>query len=372
MLTAATAASAALAVVLGAAAAKEPITGAFGLSFDAPVTAQTLGASLGDPPYPAPPANLPQELPEPVPGELSGWFKFLPSAVPDLLEAQGVTFTLLRDLSGRAVRILAEHPSPTCAEDLLWLTRSLARKYDAEDDPFGAEREGFEHSARFTHETRQIDVSCGPTLLIEYTDGAGYRRWLAERARLLENHRVRLAARAEEEARLEKERRRRLADVLTQGDRFRVLGGLGVTFGEPVTDSRLSVDEFVADQALPARLDPLPAPFGEGRYTLTLGPDRRPVRVAGEFPDPGAETFAEVAEALRLKYGQPMKDRPRHKIHKVNGDYVIARYLDGEDLLRLVFIDDEGRRAQQARELAAEQARLAEQQRLFEEETEGL
>ncbi len=364
-------AAALLAAVVGAAAAKEPITGAFGLEFAEPVPEAVLGASLGAPRHPVPPGNLDQTVPEPVPDAAPSWHLFTPQARPPLLDSPSVAFSVLLDQSGHPVRILAEHPEPDCAVDLLWLTRSLARKYRAEDDPHGAERTGFRHSVRFVSGAAQIDVSCGPTLLIEYTDGQGYRRWLEDERAKLVAHREALDALARERTRLEEARLRQLAETFTAGDRFRLDAAFGVAFGEPVNPGWIH-GEAEVDTPLPARLPNLSAPFDLGEFTVTVGPDLRPVRVTGEVPDPDGAWFQRVAAALRIKYGPPAKDGEQHKIHKVAGDYLVLRYLPEDGRLRLVFIDDEGRRAQRAREVAAHQARLAEQQRLFEEETAGL
>jgi len=95
-------------------------------------------------------------------------------------------------------------------------------------------------------------------------------------------------------------------------------------------------------------------------------------RSKGEFADADASRFEYMAGALEEKFGPPLKKSPRHRIHKVSGDYLVARYLADESVARLVFIDDEGREAQKAREAAAKAERLAEQRRQFEEETAGL
>lgn len=360
-----------MAALSGAATVGEPITGAFGLEFSEPVGHDVLGASLEEAPYPLPPGDLPADSPPTVPGERTGWYLFTPRARPERLEDASVRFYLLRDDDGHPVRILAEHPQPACAEDLDWFTSALGRKYGTREDPYGAKRRGFRHSARFVDGSRQIDVSCGPSLLLEYTDGGRYRRWLEARQAARRTNRERRAALTEQAERLREIRLRRFADSFTAGDRFRVEGALGITFGEPV-DATLLESEFEADAPLPARLPDLAEPFTGASFTLTLGPERRPVRVAGELADPGGQLFERVSAALRTKFGAPVKDGDVHRIHKVSGDYLVVRRLPDEQRLRLVFIDDAGRRAQQAREVAAHEARLAEQRRRFEEETAGL
>lgn len=361
-----------VAVLGGAAAADLPIAQAFGLRFGERVPDAVVGASLGTPPYPVPPGNLEQRLPEPVPGQPSDWYLFRPDARPSLLDDPDARFMVLRGAHGHPVRILAEHPRPNCVEDMLWLTRSLGRKYQAEDDPYGANRTGFRESARFVSGTTQIDVSCGPTLLIEYTDAAEYARWLEVRESQAHAYHQRQSALAEEQARLQDERRRRLADAVAGGDRFRISGAFGVTFGVPVDPTWMDPGPIVADQALPAHPPQLPAALPGGTFTFTVGPDLVPVQVAGEFADTDAALFRELAAAMRVKYGPPAKDSPVHKIFKVNGDYAVVRYLPDRGVARLVLIDAAGRAAQKARQAAAELARLAEQERQFEEETAGL
>jgi hypothetical protein len=284
---------------------------------------------------------------------------------------------VLRNRTGYPVRIIAEHPSPTCADDVLWMTRSLERKYGAAvdgaaADPFGAERDGFRHSARYLSEKGQVDVSCGPRLLIEYTDTAGYEKWLAAEAARRQTFEAAQNRLATERTRLDLERRRRVADLFTAGDRYRLDGALGVTFGVPIDPAWLEAQAFAVDAPLEAQIPGLPEAISDGRFTVTLGPDMMPVRVTGEFADPDATRFDQLTEALQAKYGTPLKDTPIHQIHKSSGDYLIARYVYEQSVARLVFIDDKARRAQQAREAATRQARLAEQQDQFDEETEGL
>tara|TARA_Y100001933_G_scaffold202874_2_gene204824 strand:- start:2016 stop:3128 length:1113 start_codon:yes stop_codon:yes gene_type:complete len=367
-------AAAALSVVLaGAAAADLPITGAFGLEFDEPVPPALLGASLAEPPYPVPPGNLEQAVPESVPGQLDGWYLFNPVAAPDLLSGPEVRYYVLRGHDGFPVRILAEHAAPECIDDVLWLTRSLSRKYEADADPFGAERTGFRQSARFVSDRGQIDVSCGPTLLVEYTDPAGYRRWLDQQHERLA---ARTAAADEldaERSLLERARLRELAEAFTQGDRLSLDGAFGIPFGEAVPDAWLAdASAFLPDEVVPARPPEVPDALADGDYTITLGPDRLPIRIAAEFPDPDASRFERLAGALAQKYGPPTKNADRHRIHKVSGDYLVARHVAGSGMARLVFIDDVGRDGQRARQAAAQAERLAEQQRQFEEETAGL
>ena len=99
---------------------------------------------------------------------------------------------------------------------------------------------------------------------------------------------------------------------------------------------------------------------------------QRARRWRGRGAADGRGRFERLAGALAQKDGPPTKNADRHRIHKVSGDYLVARHVAGSGMARLVFIDDVGRDGQRARQAAAQAERLAEQQRQFEEETAGL
>ncbi len=354
-----------VAVMVGAAAAASPITGAFGLNFETPVPEQLLGASLAGPPYPLLPANLDQSPVESAPDRLPAWYLFSPAALPDLLDHPLVRFMVMVDGERRPVRILAEHPRPDCTADMLWLTRSIAQKYRAETDPFGAERHGFARSARFVHKNQQVDVSCGPALLVEYTDADAYENWRQAETLAQETHHQRTRKLQRLRLDLQVEHDRQFADTFTRGERFRIEGAWGVNFGVPFEATETEMLDAPVDEPFSVALRELSAPFADGSFTLTLGPDRVPVRIVGNFPDVDAHLFRRVAAALRAKFGAPMKDGDTHKIHKVNGDHLVARHDAANGTLHMTFINGKARRAQKERLLLA-------QQRQFEEETAGL
>ena len=354
-----------VALVAGAAAAASPITGAFGLNFETPVPEQLLGASLAAPPYPLLPANLDQSPVESAPDRLPAWYLFSPAALPDLLDDPLVRFMVMVDGERRPVRILAEHPRPDCTADMLWLTRSIAQKYRAEADPFGAERHGFARSARFVHKNQQVDVSCGPALLVEYTHAGAYENWRKAETLARETHHQKTQRLQRLTLDLQIELDRQFADSFTLGERFRVEGAWGVNFGVPFEATEPELLDAPADEGFNVTLRDVSEPFADGSFMLTLGPDRVPVRVAGNFPDADARLFRQVAAALKAKFGAPMKDGATHKIHKVNGDHLVARHDAANGKLHMTFINGKARRAQKERLLLA-------QQRQFEEETAGL
>lgn len=335
------------------------------MNFETPVPETLLGASLADPPYPLLPANLDQSLVVSAPNRLPAWYLFSPAALPDLLDDPLVRFMVMVDGERRPVRILAEHPRPDCTADMLWLTRNIAQKYRAVTDPHGAERHGFARSARFVHKNQQVDVSCGPALLVEYTHAGAYQDWHEAETLAQETHREKQQKLQRLELDLRIERARQFADTFTLGERFRLEGVWGVSFGVPFEASQTELLDAPSDEPFSVTLRDLNPPFEDGSFILTLGPDRVPVRVAGSFPDADARLFRQVAAALRAKFGAPMKDGNTHKIHKVNGDHLVARHDTRNGQLHMTFINGKARRAQKERLLLA-------QQQQFEEETAGL
>ena len=138
----------------------------------------------------------------------------------------------------------------------------------------------------------------------------------------------------------------------TIGDQFRLEGAFGVQFQRPFAKN--STQKFPTDQPFYAVLPNLPAPFDQGEIQLVISPDKHPIVIRGTFQE---LTFDEVGEALKAKYGTPMKASNRHIIHKVSGNHAIVKKLS-EETIELAFIDT----------LAQTQQR----QRLWEKESEGL
>ncbi|MEZ5561156.1 MAG: hypothetical protein R3E86_21760 [Pseudomonadales bacterium] len=361
-----------LAVTMAAAAVSEPITGAFGLTFGEPVPDTLLGASIGDPPYPDPPANLRSQQVDPPADARPLWYLFTPQAFPERLDTSDTRFLVLVDGTFNPVRIVAQRPSADCAEDLLWFTRSLARKYGAAEDPFGAERAGFDRSARFASPTAQVDVSCGPRLLVEYTDVAGFTALQAAWT-VASGHEAETRAALERAAeRVAQQRLIEYADTFVAGDRFRVDGIWGVGFGLPFTGALPERVDVAADEPMEIRLDSAEAPFDAGRFTLTLSPEREPITLTGVFEDPSSALFQQVSAAFQAKYGAPMKDTAVHKIFKINGDYLVTRRDVAQRALYVTFIDSAARRAQRERMQLAQQRALDAELLRFQEETAGL
>jgi len=303
-----------------------------------------------------------------APDSPTPWYRFEPEAVPKVLRGAETRFYVMVDEQRYPVRIIAEAKTDSCTEEFAWINANLKRKYLTEYNVAVKPREGFDESTRYTFKTRQADVACGDSLLIEYTDTESVARWAAEERERLMAYTARMEAYAEQEAELArinalllKEDHEHFADTFTLGDRYRLEGGLGIRFGSPLR----RIGDFTPDEPFALKLDSLPPPFTEGTYEITLAPDRTPIRVAGFLPDPNGDHFKTVSEALRAKYGTPMKDGETHKIYKVNGNFVIARNNTRAGHLDIVFIDNQASKDQKEREKARKHAE-------WEEKTAGL
>ena len=261
----------------------------------------------------------------------------------------------------RPLRIMAERKSGDCDASFPWFLDSLTRKDLTQDDPEVAPRNGFITGARFTQSHRQVDLACGKRLLIEYTDGEGLLRWQGAQRALANEQRSRDMALKQAAAEIERKRQRQFADSFTQGDRFRLDGALGVTFGQPFP----LPPDYLVDEPLDVTLSQLDEPFAAGRYQLTVGPQAEPIRLEGQVPDGSGEAFASVRDALQAKYGPPMKNGKHHVIHRVNGNFFVLRRLTGLRELNIAVIDTRAERDQRARAEASAQ-------RQFEEATRGL
>lgn len=350
-----------LALLVGAAAVVKPIPGAFGLRFDEPAPPNLLGASIAAPRYAELPDNLPPVDPELPVGSRANWYYFTPEALPELLAADDVRFTVMVDADFRPLRILAERSPGECDQTFGWMTESLGKKYLANDDPKAVPRNGFVHGARFIHNHYQVDVACGRTLLIEYTDGQGLLRWQAQSHAALAEQRGHHARLEQARAAIQRIRRRQFADTFTQGDQVRLDGALGVSFGAPFP---LPADHPV-DEPFSVTLGNLPEPFAGGAYELTVGPQGEPIKLEGRISDGDGSAFAEVRAALAAKYGPPLKNGRRHVVHRVNGNFFVLRRLGGLGELNIVVIDARAERDQQARAEASAA-------RAFEQATTGL
>lgn len=347
MLTALLGVAFATAAVSGAALVK-PVDGAFGIRFGEPVALELLGAATVQPAYPAPPDNLGLHD-----GLAQRWHHFTPDETPVVLGGRPTRYQVMVDASGRPIRIVAERPKTDCQAAFDWIVESIGRKYSTSQDPQVQPRNGFLHGARFHVKQRQVDVACGRSLLVEYTDLAALLRWQGEQRALSTTAKERALITQRASERIAERRLKQFADEFTLGDPTRLEGALGVAFGQPYPGAT----NQPADMPFAVALSELPTPFAAGTYELTVDPAGHPVRLEGSLRDGSGGSFEMLRDALRAKYGAPMKDTARHVIHRVNGNLFVLRRLAGIGELSLVVIDAQAQRAQRARvELASQQA----------------
>jgi len=360
-----------LAPLLMAAALVEPLEGALGFDFAQPVPETATAAALEA--YDLP--NLPDNIEfEPLPDDLkdpAGWFLLAPLRLPEALAAaQPEVFGLL-DADSRPARLIARIDERGCDGLYAWLNSSLTRKYAVADDASVAARAPFMTATRYVRGQRQIDVACGPAVLLQYTDIARLTDW---RSQQLARYQQRLKRQAEQQRALAvvaEHQLRQFADRFTIGDQARLQGGLGVVFNQPVDPDTLPED-FAADQPLAVRLNDLPTPFDQGEFQIEVDPVGAPIELSGDIGDPTGAHFEQIFLALKAKYGQPVKDGVRHKIFRVNGNFFVLKALPRTQKLQISLLDGAARRAQRERAKQHEAAELAALQDQFRKETEGL
>ena len=344
---------------LVAAPGPEPIDGAFGLEFGVSVPLAQLGATT------LPPSDLPHRPFDDDYGDgASGWHRFSASMVPDPLN--GAQFHVLTTEAGAPALMLARLAGVGCGDVYTWLIESLTRKYALREDTAVLPRPPYLKAAGFAVEDRRVDVGCGSDLVLVYTDTKAVARWQREQQAALDTRIKELNRLAEVQQRIARAQARELADSFTHGDKFRLDGGLGIIFGEPYLVST----PHPVDEPFPVRLRDLPAPFNGGTYQLTLDPEQVPIKLEGELPDPEARYFEQLTEALRAKYGSPIKDTARHRIFRINGNYFTLRQTGTKTDFAL--IDTRAQKAQEARAVAFAAAEVAAAEEKFRRETEGL
>ncbi len=332
--------------------AEVPITGGLGVTFGASIAEEKLGYEIAiEDRFPLP-DNRPVTLSPTVPGAARPW-RFLHQAVlPRPFRAlQSATHVML-DREQRPLRVIAHIAYTGCGEDFAWLRTTLVRKYGVLTSPELPPPDGFDEALRIVSAGKQIDVRCGPELVLEFGDFQALARWQRQQKKAATLYERDQASVAKRKLVLEQRRARRYADSFTLGDQYRLSGAFGITFGEPF--ARNSTRQFPADRPFIAVLPGLPAGFEDGELRLELAPDRSPIVIRGRFP---SLSFEEITDALKAKYGSPVKASDRHVIHKLSGKRAIVKRLAG-GTVELAFIDI--------------QAQEDQKQRLWRQESEGL
>jgi hypothetical protein len=350
-----------------AAALTEPLDGAMGFAFDSPLPEDVIAAAVRNE-TPRLPDNIDFEtLPEDV--KVSGWHYVSPIRLPEMLKRHQPKVLGLLSRHNLPARLVAEVDEQGCEDLFSWLNDSLKRKYAVTgDDAEVPARAPYLRATRYIQGRRQVDVACGPSVLLQYTDLSTLNLWRQEQ---LDNHALAEQRRREELAvlaKVELYRARAFADEFTLGDQARLQGGLGVMFGQP-----FEVNEpFEPDTAFAVTLEDLPPPFTDGEYQIELDPASLPIELTGDFRDPDGTHFEALFKALQAKYGQPVKNSARHKIFQVNGNFFVLRALPKNGKTHLSVLDGQARRQQRLRRKQQAADELAALEAQFRKETDGL
>jgi len=328
--------------------AEVPVLGGLGLRLGLPVPEGAAGAELTPVPEAAlpPGANIP--IPQVEPGGRYPWQHFNSPNIPRLYRGVPVqSFVMVSD-AGEAMRVVARVNYRGCDEKFDWLKDTISKKYDVHGDAEVTPPAGYERALTITAIDRQIEVRCGPRLVLDYIDLTLIKAWSKQQGRRWTVYQRDQATIAKRQLVLDQRRAVKFADSFTLGSQYRLDGAFGIYFKRPFAER--STQQFPIDQPFYAVLPNLPEPFGEGEILLTISPERHPIVIRGTFDK---LDFEYIADALKAKYGTPMKASSRHIIHKVSGNHAIVKRM-GADMIELAFIDATEKEAQRARLWAQE------------------
>ncbi len=332
------------------ATAEAPIYGGLGVTLSQILPGEQIGAEVTNPPGSQLPDNRPIDLPVIEPGGLHPWHHLIEPQLPRFFRDKPSEAYVMLNSNREVMRVLAHVDNPDCGADFDWLKRTISKKYAVGSDAEYQNATG-ERALRIEFSNRQIDISCGRRLTIDYLDVTMIGVWAETQARRYAMYEREIAKLDKRKLVLERRKQVRFANTFTLGDQYRLEGAFGIRFERPF--ARNSTQKFPVDVPFYAVLPGMPDPFTSGDVELTISPEKHPIVIRGRFHNVEFDT---VAAALRAKYGLPMKSTSRHIIHKVNGDHVILKRLD--DVVELAFIDN------------SEQ--VAQRERLWEKESEGL
>ena len=260
-------------------------------------------------------------------------------------------YVMLND-TGEVMRVISRTQYQGCGDEFDWLKTTLSRKYGVAGDAEIEAMEPYARALRVVFLNKQIEVRCGPVLVMDYMDIDLIRSWSsAQKARYALYQREQAVV---EKRRMVLNRRQsiKFADSFTLGDQYRLEGAFGIQFQQPFAKN--SAQHFPVDEPFIAVLPNLPLPFDSGEIQMVISPEKYPIVIRGTFHD---VDFQQVAEALKAKYGTPMKASSRHIIHKVSGNHAIVKKLNATTI-ELAFIDTSAQKEQR--------------RRLWDQESEGL
>lgn len=320
----------------------EPITGAFGHPFGAAIASpQILGAADA-----VLPDDVDADIPDDAPEALhTRWVAVQPTAVPRLLDTTTFDLRALVTSTDAPLRLVAAIDAP-CDPLVPALGQILAAKY-TEAKPAKSSRAATSSTQRTFGDARaRVVLRCDANasrVTLDYVDVAGIasfqqrakdglQKW-REAQRVAEEAATQRAKEAERQAALAKAaedrvRRRRLVDALIAGTDVHVDGAFGISLREPFA----GVPGFVPDVPVPTEAVHADPPFDAIGVQVVLDPDSNPISIVGtatfETPQLALAALDDVVQGLRDKYGNPMKDRPQHRIFDVSGDYVVVKHTE--------------------------------------------
>ena len=339
---------------VAAAVAEVPIVGGLGIQFGKPLPAASLGAELRDT-SPIARIELPDNrrmvIPQIEPGGRNPWHIFSAAVLPKPLRKYAHSAHVLTDDTGVPIRVTA-NISVGCGAEFEWMRETLERKYKLIGEPNTPPPEGFDQALRILFVDRQVDVMCGKSTVIQYMDFAAVKSWAITQHKRFEAHQREVARESKRQVVLHRRRAAGFADTFTLGDQYKLEGAFGISFRQPFAKN--STQKFPVDIPFFAVLPNLPDAFSNGDLQLVISPEKHPIIIRGTFRD---LDFNEVKDALRAKYGTPMKSTDRHVIHKVSDKHAILKRMS-LDTIELAFIDT--------------QAQSEQRERLWAKESEGL
>lgn len=328
--------------------AEVPVLGGLGLKLGMPLPEGAAGAELTQVPEALLPPGTNITLPQIEPGGRYPWQHYNSPNIPRLYRGLPVqSFVMVSD-AGEAMRVIARVNYRGCDEKFDWLKNTISKKYEVHGDAEVAPPAGYERALTITAIDRQIEVRCGPRLVLDYLDLTLIKAWSKQQGRRWTVYQRDQATIAKRQLVLDQRRAVKFADSFTLGSQYRLDGAFGIYFKRQF--AARSTQRFPIDQPFYAVLPNLPEPFVEGEILLTISPERHPIVIRGTFDN---LDFEYIAKALKAKYGTPMKASSRHIIHKVSGNHAIVKKI-GEDLIELAFIDATAKEAQRERLWAQE------------------
>jgi len=331
-----------------AAPAEVPVLGGLGVQLGVTLPHEAVGAELTEVPEALLPPGTNITLPQIEPGGRHPWQHFNSPNIPRLYRDLPVqSFVMVND-AGAAMRVIARVNYRGCDEKFDWLKNTISKKYKVRGDAEVAPPAGYERALRIAAIDRQIEVRCGPRLVLDYQDLTLIKAWSRQQGRRWAVYQRDQAAIAKRQLVLDQRRAVKFADSFTLGNQYRLDGAFGIYFKRQF--AARSTQQFPIDQPFYAVLPNLPEPFVDGEILLTISPEGHPIVIRGTFDN---LDFEYIAKALKAKYGTPMKASSRHIIHKVSGNHAIVKKIS-EDLIELAFVDTNAKEAQRARLWAQE------------------